>query len=54
MSRKCESSGTGKRKNRAYPRRQKNDERALMDAFDGEYAKLIDDIKKGVPFANFE
>jgi hypothetical protein len=66
MSRKDESSGTGKRKNRASPRSQlsmlksasaassqKNDAHTLKRAFDDEYAKLIDDFKNAVPPTNF-
>jgi hypothetical protein len=66
MSRKGESSGTGKRKNRASPRHQlsllkstsvvsskTNNEHTLKDAFDDEYAKLIDDFKRAVPATNF-
>jgi hypothetical protein len=58
MSRKDESSGFGKRQNRACPRRQlsmlksasaassqKNDEHTLKDVLD-EYAKIIDDFKE--------
>jgi hypothetical protein len=58
MLRKDESTGSGKRGNRACPRRQlsmlieasaassqKNDEHTLKDVLD-EYAKIIDDFRK--------